>query len=241
MKSKNTTSSDLTVDTYPSPSDDVLPVFCLDKLHPAIYHPVLLTSTIPSLHLSSSSSSSSGIIPNSSSFADDSGESSGDSAIDSSANIAASHTNLHPIIDGDESVGNVDDLVDVPSSLHTGGRRNNRVGGRTGGFGNGDGDGNGGGNLVTGSGSDNSATAVPAASSSTRSIGRKRANSQLRMPRGDSGRGIFAQACKQYVGKWEDAEWSDGPSVPKGDGIPGEFCKLDRLYSSTLARDPVVD
>lgn len=212
MKSKNPTSSDLTVDTYPSTSDDVLPVFCLDKLHPAIYHPVLLTSTSPSLHLSSSSSS--GIIPNSSSAADDDG---GDSAIDSSANIAASHINLHQINDGDESVGNDDDSVDVPSSLHISGRRNNRVGGRAGGLG---GDGNGG-DLMNGSGSDNSA-AVPAAAS-TRSTGRKRANSQLRMPKGDSGRGVFAQACKQYVGKWEDAEWSDGPSVPKGDGIPGEF------------------
>lgn len=217
MKSKKAASSDLTVDTYPSPSDDVLPVFCLNQLRPVIYHPVLLTtddsySTIPSL-------SSLNAIPSSSN-----GEmNSGDPATESSATIAALHAKLHHMHDdGDESAGNDDDVAGVPASLR------DRAGGRAAGVGGFASAGLSSSMAARVGGSDKIAGSdeelAPAPATSSRSApGRKRANSHLRMPKGDSGRGLFAQACKNYVGKWEDAEWTDGPSVPRGEGIPGKW------------------
>lgn len=213
MKSKNATSLDLTVDTYPSPTEDVLPVFCLDKLNPAIYHPVLLTSTLPSL---SSSSSSHYTSSRSSLSASSRPTQTGDNISDDSfAFKTASQIHLHSgSVDATVSYDERDDVPCLVDGVDPGdgGSLGVLSGGRFGRGMNGDG-------TADGLNPDEhgESARVPAVSSTTR----QRSNSQPRMPRGDSGRGSFAQACKKYDGKWEEAEWSDRPSVPKGAGIPG--------------------
>jgi len=209
MKSRNSTSSDLTVDTYPSPTEDVLPVFCLDKLHPAIYHPVLLTSTLPSL---SSSSSSHYTSSRSSSAASSSRPTeTGDNISDNSFAIkTASQIHLHSgSVDETVSYDERDDVPCLVDGVDAGDDGSPGVvgGGRIGRGVNG---------ASTADDDRGESVRVPAVSST-----RQRSNSQLRMPRGDSGRGSFAQACKKFGGRWEEAEWSDRPSVPRGEGIPG--------------------
>lgn len=213
-KGKSAISSDLTVDSYPSPTEDVLPVFCLDKLQPAIYHPVLLTSTLlPGVGTSSASTPMNYRGSNRR----------GDNLTASSAIETASRITLHSG-SGDETASHGDSLMGVPSPLQLDGHGSD-----------GDDDsarcrGTSAEHRRASTASSHSEDSHDAATLAIK--GRKRANSQLRMARGDSGKGIFAQACKNYVGKWEDAEWSDGPAVPRGEGIPGESTCASWIFAS---------